>query len=133
MKKYVAFLLVLCFLAVLPLTAAAEEYDTCVIGSWYVVEAYDGDTEEITSYYAEVSHVNIREDGTCDWSIGSDVYYGTWAYVSTFSAGYQYTMTVDYEGTQLPITFTYCNSKDYSFYGSVILELGNMLYTYKKA
>lgn len=126
MKKYVALVLALCFLAVLPLTALAA--DTSYLpGTWNLTAVYETETEDYKSGdYSSTSKLTFESNGTAVFYLASEPMESKWVYEKTDDTGDWYTFTMNYSGTMLDLTMVVKE-------GCIYLLISDTVYIYSKA
>ena len=132
MKKILALMLVLCFMAVIPLSASASSsYDTYVIGNWTAYEIYDSDTGVSKGVEEGACLLYVYSDGTAKLVSGTTIYPGRWSYSRTDSSGYWFTFNISTGNGSAPVEFVYMTYGGYE--GFVILYLVNYQFIFQKA
>ena len=132
-KKYLALLLILCFLISVPLSVSASSaFDSYVEGYWQAIAKYDNNTQRTTQVDSSASSIFILNDGSALAFFGSEqMFSATWYFVSIMDGGYQYKLNLSYEGTNLPLNMIYATSS--SLYGKLVLMIGDTAFIYSKS
>lgn len=133
MQKLLALILALCFLAVIPLTAAAEdERYTLPLGYWTVFDGYNSNTGKGEKVSLGYSSLTVNADGTCSFMLSSFVVNGTWDWVEndSISFGYTYKMHLMIDGQVTDHYFYFVTEP--GLYGNILIKIGDVIYTYSK-
>lgn len=133
-KKYVALVLALCFLAVLPLTAAAGSAgETAAIGTWTVHTSFDSETQTTQDLDSSASTLVFYANGNVDLIAGTDLIRGTWKFLTDYEDGYVYELTLNYNGNQTTAFGSVITNSKYNFKGDFMLMLDSTTFLYHKA
>ena len=131
LKKTLALFLALCFLAVIPLTAAAEnDYDQVIVGNWKIYIIYNAETEETRLAAGNESRLVVNKDGTGTMYISEKHSDFRWAFKENLNQsdviGYRYSCT-KIAGTEVELFY----STEGSFSGMLVMMiqgLGMLIY-----
>ena len=128
-KKCLALVLALCFFAVVPLSAlAAEDYNTCMLGSWKTDAVYHTKSNDIDFISDSTGTLTVNANGTAVYSLYGKTYTATWSYQITSDGFHIYYMIFSDAGVEESHIVMYSLTND-------IIEVfeGDDIYIYVRA